>query len=75
MVYGYRLANSSRNCIALSLYSSLVALMNTPLGVLPQEVPLEFDDLMVPVVKRMRQDGFDEEAILADFVAAVDAIS
>jgi hypothetical protein len=50
-------------------------LMNTPLGVLPEERPFEYDDLLAPVVKRMRQDGFDEEAILADFVAAVDAIN
>jgi hypothetical protein len=46
-------------------------LMNTPLGVLPKEIPFEFDELLAPVVKRMREDGFDEEAILADFVAAV----
>jgi hypothetical protein len=46
-------------------------LMNTPLGVLPKELPFEFDELLAPVVKRMREDGFDEEAILADFVAAV----
>jgi hypothetical protein len=46
-------------------------LMNTPLGVLPKAVPFEFDELLAPVVKRMRQDSFDEEAILADFVAAV----
>jgi hypothetical protein len=46
-------------------------LMNTLLGVLPQEIPFEFDELLAPVVKRMRQDGFDEEVILADFVAAV----
>ena len=46
-------------------------LMNTPLGVLPKEVPFEFDELLAPVVKRMRQDGFDEEGILADFVTAV----
>jgi hypothetical protein len=50
-------------------------LMNTPLGVLPQDAPFEFDDLIAPVEKSMRQDGFDEEAILADFVAAVDAIN
>jgi hypothetical protein len=49
-------------------------LMNTPLGVLPEEIPFEFDELLAPVVKRMREDGFDEKAILADFVAAVDAI-
>jgi hypothetical protein len=46
-------------------------LMNTPLGALPKEIPFEYDELLAPVVKRMRQDGFDEEAILADFVAAV----
>jgi hypothetical protein len=38
-------------------------------------IAFEFDDLMVRVVERMRQDGFDEEVTLADFVAAVDAIS
>ncbi len=46
-------------------------LMNTPLGVLPQEAPFEFDELIAPVEKSMREDHFDEVAILADFAAAV----
>ena len=46
-------------------------LMKPPLGVLPKEVLFEFDELLAPMERRMRQDGFDEEGILADFVAAV----
>lgn len=42
-------------------------LMNTPLGVLPEEVPCDpaEDDLLRRVRARMEQDGFDEAAILA----------
>jgi hypothetical protein len=46
-------------------------LMNTALGVLPNEVPFRLDGVIGPVVARMRDDGFDEEKILADFVKGV----
>lgn len=46
-------------------------LMNTPLGILPKVVPFELEELLAPLVQRMRADHFDEEAILADFVAAL----
>ena len=41
-------------------------LMNTPLGVLPEEVTFELDDLMKRVRVRMTQDGYDEELIYAE---------
>jgi hypothetical protein len=41
-------------------------IMNTPLGKLPQETSLQFDDLFSRVRSRMRRDGFDETVVLGD---------
>lgn len=41
-------------------------LMNTPLGVLPEEVAFEPDDLVKQVRARMMQDGYDEDEIFAE---------
>lgn len=42
-------------------------LMNTPLGVLPEEVPFKPDDLIARVRQRMELDGYDENRIFSDF--------
>lgn len=44
-------------------------LMNTPLGVLPEEVAFEPDDLIKRVRARMMQDGYDEQEIYEAFMA------
>ncbi len=49
-------------------------LMNTPLGTLPEEVAFDPGELIGAVVARMRADGFDDDAILADFVSGVPKI-
>lgn len=38
-------------------------LMNSRLGQLPEEQPFEFDELLVRVITRMKQQGFDEKAV------------
>jgi hypothetical protein len=42
-------------------------IMNTPLGVLPPEVSFVPEDLIKRVRDRMMMDGYDEEAIVADY--------
>lgn len=44
-------------------------LMNTALGVLPNEVPFAPDDLIARVRARMMQDGYDEQAIFRAVLA------
>ncbi len=44
-------------------------LMNTPLGVLPEETAFEPDDLIKQVRARMMQDGYDEQQIYEAFMA------
>jgi hypothetical protein len=38
-------------------------LMNSRLGQLPEEQPFEFDEVLVRVITRMKQQGFDEQAV------------